>query len=144
MPFQRKVEKITIFWDKNTTFVEILNSGDSKAKMTTEKTDFCKKRDTIIGVVHALLSLLFRIHTKSLTARIGSTTIYSLLLLPITSCTNCNTTNGNNNTEKSSITDTVKISKHVHQIIYGINVDSLDHENYSVKNGENLSDILTR
>lgn len=118
--------------------------GGFLAKMTTEKTDFCKKRDTIIGVVDALLSLLFRIHIKSLTARIVSPTIYSLLLLSVTSCTNSNTTNGNNNTEKSSIIDTIKSSKHVHQIIYGIDVDSLDHENYSVKNGENLSDILTR
>lgn len=111
--------------------------------MATEKTDFYKTIDTIIGVVHALSSVLFRIHTKLTVSRIAALTIFSLLL-PIMSCTNSNPTIEDKNADISSITDTIKNAKRIHQIIYGIDVDTLDHDRYSLKHGENLSDILTR
>lgn len=112
--------------------------------MTTEKTDFCKKRDTIIGVVHALLSLFFCIHSKLGVSRIAPL-IISLLFFPIMSCTNSHPTIGDKNSDLLiSKTDTIKNTKRIHQIIYGIDVDTLDHDRYSLKHGENLSDILTR
>ena len=112
--------------------------------MTTQKTDFCKKRDTIIGVVHALLSLFFCIHSKLGVSRIAPL-IISILFFPIMSCTNSHPTIGDKNSDSLiSKTDTIKNTKRIHQIIYGIDVDTLDHDRYSLKHGENLSDILTR
>lgn len=109
--------------------------------MTTEITDFYKTIDTIIGVVHALSSLLFRIRQNLAVTKITSLIIFTLFL-PMMSCTNSNSTSEDN--KLISETDSIKNAKRIHQIIYGIDVDTLDHDRYSLKHGENLSDILAR
>ena len=109
--------------------------------MITEKTEFYRTIDTVIDVINALLSSLFRIYKKQLVQKIISIPIFALLF-SINSCTNSNSNIGKDNDSLSI--DSAKAENRIHQTIYGINVDSLDHEKYSVRQGENLSDILAR
>lgn len=111
--------------------------------MTTEKTDFCRTTDTIIDAIYALSSSLYRIPTKLILQKFISTSIFALLF-PIMSCTNSNQAIENDIKGDTLAVDTIKHVERVHQTVYGIDVDSLDHEKFSIKKGENLSDILTR
>lgn len=108
--------------------------------MATEEKGFYRMINTVIAVC-GRLSSFFRIHTKLSNTIVISSIL--LVLFPITSCTENNPTIENNKENDSLTSDTVKHER-VHQTVYGIDVDSLDHEKFSIKRGENLSDILTR
>lgn len=111
--------------------------------MTTKRTNFCMAIDKSAIAIEKLSLSLLSISAKTSYSKILSALIFASLFSML-SCTNSNKTIENNQVNDVLATDTIKHVERVHQTIYGIDVDSLDHEKFTVKRGENLSDILKR
>lgn len=67
-----------------------------------------------------------------------------LIAVFLTGCNNVQTAVDDIQCDSLASKDSIEIIEPVHQTIYGICVDSLECEKFSVKRGENLSDLLSR